>query len=106
MRMYEMRNKQFPAAIVEHFIQCIGIFSIGSFVLLDTHEVGVIVARNRIKQLTPRVMIVLDPEGKRARNLITVDLANQLLEEGRELRQIVKVVNPEDYDLDPAEFFA
>ena len=106
MRMYDMRNKQFPAAIVEHFIQCIGIFSIGSFVLLDTHEVGVIVARNRIKQLTPRVMIVLDPEGKRARNLITVDLANQLLEEGRELRQIVKVVNPEDYDLDPAEFFA
>ena len=106
MRMYDMRNKQFPAAIVEHFIQCIGIFSIGSFVQLDTHEVGIIVARNRIKQLTPRVMIVLDSEGNRAKNLITIDLAKQQLEEGRELRQIVKVVNPEDYNLDPAEFFA
>jgi len=105
MSLYDMRSKQFPAAMVEHFIQCIGIFSIGSFVLLDTHEVGIVVARNRIKQLTPRVMIVLDSEGNRSNKPITVDLAKQHLEEGGELRQIVKVVNPKDYDLDPREFF-
>lgn len=105
MALYEIRNKKFPAAVVEHFIQCIGIFSIGSFVLLNTEEVGIVVARNRIKQLTPRVMLVLDPEGNRIEKLETIDLAEQE-EEDDNMRMISMVVDPEDYDLDPSEFFA
>ncbi|MDH3689510.1 MAG: HD-GYP domain-containing protein [Gammaproteobacteria bacterium] len=104
MVLYEVRNKQFAAAMVEHFIQCIGIFSIGSFVLLNTDEVAIVVARNRIKQLTPRIMIIIDPEGNRIKPE-TVDLSTQQLDGDAPIRQIMKVVDPEDYDLDPAEFF-
>ena len=105
MELYGERDRGFPGAVIEQFIQCIGIFPIGSFVQLNTREVGVVVQRNQIQQLKPRVMILISPKGKRIPKPETIDLSAQYLEEGQTPRGIVQVVDPAKYKLDPGEFF-
>lgn len=104
MKIYEMRSRAFPRALSEQFIQSVGIFSVGSFVMLGTGEVGVIVERHRTRQLKPRVMVVLDPNGERLPRPHTVDLS-RVDEATRPGLRIVKVIDPADHAIDPADFF-
>lgn len=106
MELYGERNTAFPEGVIEQFIQCVGIFPIGSFVKLNTTEIGVVVRRNQIQQLKPKVMILIDRNGRRVKNPETIDLAAQYLEPGDPPRLIAAVVDPTSYDLNPAEFFA
>ena len=50
----------FHEALVEQFIQCIGIYPVGSAVEMNSGEVGVVMAQNTVRRLLPRVMLVLD----------------------------------------------
>ncbi len=58
--IYEWRDKDFQADMVEQFIQCIGVFPAGTLVELSTGEVGIVIAQNRVRRLKPRIMLVLD----------------------------------------------
>ena len=42
-RMYEWRETDFDAELIEQFIQCLGIYPIGSIVELNTGDVGVVI---------------------------------------------------------------
>lgn len=106
MELYSERDGAFPVGIIEQFIQCVGIFAIGSFVKLNTKEIGVVVRRNQVQQLKPKVMILIDRDGQQVENSETIDLAAQYLEQNQQPRLIAAVVDPKSYDLDPAEFFA
>ena len=105
MELYEERDAAFPGGVVEQFIQCVGIFPIGSFVKLNTREIGVVVRRNRLQQLKPTVMILIDGNGIRIENPETIDLSAQYLEPGQPSRLVSGVVDPAAYKLDPGEFF-
>jgi len=61
-KLYRLRGTLFNEALVEQFIQCIGIYPVGSVVELNTGEVGVVIAQNTVRRLQPRVMVVLDRE--------------------------------------------
>jgi putative nucleotidyltransferase with HDIG domain len=106
MELYGKRDTEFAGALVEQFIQCIGIFPIGSFVQLNTKEIAVVIKRNQIQQLKPRVMILVSADGKRKEEPESMDLAAQYLEPGEVPRIISKVVNPKRFDIDPHQFFA
>ncbi len=105
MELYEERDKTFPGGLVEQFIQCIGIFPVGSFVELNTGEIGVVVSRNRVQQLKPRVMVLTEPSGEKMSQPQAIDLAAQYLVPAKTPRTITKIVEPEQYDLDPSQFF-
>ncbi len=106
MELYQERDRAFPGAVVEQFIQCIGIFPVGSFVQLNTKEVGIVVHRNRVQQLKPKVMILVGPAGARVSPPQTIDLAAQYLPPGATPRTVARVVDPHHFELDPTEFFA
>lgn len=59
-KLYEWRRKDFDEKLVEQFIQCMGIYPIGSIVELSTGGIGVVVSVNRTRRLRPRVALVLD----------------------------------------------
>jgi len=59
-KMYEWRRKDFHETLVEQFIQCMGIYPIGSVVEMNTGSIGVVVSINRLRRLRPRVALVLD----------------------------------------------
>ena len=100
MELYGDRDNTFESGVVEHFIQCIGIFPIGSFVELNTREIGVVVNRHSTQQLKPTVQIVINPAGERIKKPETVDLANQRSEQGQPTRLVTKVVDPAEKKLD------
>jgi putative nucleotidyltransferase with HDIG domain len=103
--IYEMRYREFPGAIVEHFIHCVGIFPVGTFVRLNTGDIGVVITRNRVHQLKPKVMLVTDADGNAVEDPPTLDLAQ--MEPGDESQpwRVSAVVDPRDHGIDPAEFF-
>jgi len=103
--IYGQRYSGFPGAIVEHFIHCVGIFPIGTFVAMNTGDVGIVVGRNRLKQLKPQVMLVLDPGGRRIESPQTIDLNKQELRSDAVPWRVARVVDPADYQIDAAEYF-
>lgn len=103
--LYQMRDKLFPKAMVENLINCVGVFPVGSFVELNTLHIGVVIGRNQVKQLKPKVMVLLDPDGRKLPTSPTVDLAAQKLGDPSIPSRILRVVDPKDYGVDPRDFF-
>ncbi len=60
--LYKFRNKDFQADMVEQFIQCIGLYPVGTLVELSTDEVGLVMAQNRLRRLRPKFLLVLDQD--------------------------------------------
>jgi putative nucleotidyltransferase with HDIG domain len=60
--LYEWRDKDFQADMVEQFIQCIGLYPTGTLVEMSTGEVGIVLAQNRVRRLRPQVMVLLDKD--------------------------------------------
>ncbi len=105
MELYEEREQRFPGALVEHFIQCVGIFPVGCFVKLNSGEVGVVVKRNRLQQLKPTVMLLIDRDGVQLTEPTTIDLAGQQLSSFELPKAISKTIDPAEFHLDPSQFF-
>lgn len=59
-RMYAWRTSDFHPTLVEQFIQCMGIYPIGSVVELSDGSIGVVVTVNRERRLLPKVVQVRD----------------------------------------------
>jgi HD-GYP domain-containing protein (c-di-GMP phosphodiesterase class II) len=98
--LYEWRNKAFQGNLVEQFIQCIGIYPIGSVVKLNTGDVGVVITTNRVRRLKPRVTLVLKPDDTPYTTLKTVDLMDQSSSDSRPT-EIDQVLEPSAYSIDP-----
>lgn len=59
--MYEWRRESFHATLIEQFIQCMGVYPIGSIVEMNDGAIGVVISVNRERRLRPRVALALDP---------------------------------------------
>lgn len=68
--LYKLRGKHFSETLVEYFIQCIGIYPVGSAIEMNTGEIGVVIAQNLARRLQPRVMLVLDRSSRPIPHLI------------------------------------
>lgn len=63
-QLHKLRGTLFDEKLVEQFIQCIGIFPVGSAVELNTGEIGFVIAQNLAHRLQPRVVLILDRDLK------------------------------------------
>lgn len=102
-KMYEWRGRDFHPALMEQFIQCIGIFPIGSVVVLNTNEVGVVRTLNREQRLKPQVVLVLKPDKTRYPALRAVDLARETTPTGKPY-EITKVVPSAMFNIQPVDY--
>jgi len=111
-KMYEWRSRDFHPVLVEQFIQCMGIYPIGSIVSLNTGDVGVVVTMNRIRRLKPRVVLVLKPDATPYPTPQTVDLMTHKTRSGDpcEIEHVLEPgihgINPTSYLPLPASAFA
>jgi HD-GYP domain-containing protein (c-di-GMP phosphodiesterase class II) len=97
---------EFPEEVVEQFIQAIGVFPVGTMVELNTGEVGIVIAQNRVRRLRPKVMLLLDENKSPLVHFKIVDLRNQLSNEsGDTSLWIEQGLAPGDYGLDPSEYY-
>ncbi len=102
-KMYEWRSREFHPMLVEQFIQCIGVFPIGSVVRLNTNEVGVVRAMNRAQRLKPQVVLVLKPDQSRYSALRAVDLAREQTPTGGPY-EIAKVLPAGHCGIQPVDY--
>ena len=103
--LYKERGSNFHPALVEQFIQCIGIFPVGSVVELNTGEVGIVIAQNLVRRLKPRVMVVLDADGRPMRPHKILDLVKEPKASADEAYHIRRTLEHSKVQLDPREFF-
>ncbi len=102
-KMYEWRNRDFHPGLVEQFIQCMGIYPIGSVVELNTGEIGVVVTMNRARRLKPRIALVLQPDYFPVPGATTVDLMQYKTRDGRPC-EIERVLEPGIYGINPVHY--
>ena len=103
-KMYSWRGKDFQPLLVEQFIQCMGIYPIGSVVELSTGSIGVVISVNRLRRLKPRVALVLNPDKTPFQPVKVIDLMEQALEgPGREV-EIRKVLPPGEHGVIPTKY--
>ncbi len=100
-QLYTSRGQAFRGELVEQFIQCVGVFPVGSLVELNTGEVAVVVSQNRARRLKPRVMLVLDKDRQSYPSPIMLDLILDQPAPGGEPYRIVRGLQAGIYEHDP-----
>ena len=103
--LYKLRGKLFQDALVEQFIQCLGIYPVGSMVELNTGEVAIVIAQNLVRRLQPRVMVVLDRSLKPIQPQVILDLTKEPKATKDEPYRILRTLPRDKLPIDPSQFF-
>lgn len=104
-KLYEWRKIDFHPALVEVFIQALGIYPAGSLVELSTGEVGVVMSEYRSRRLRPKIMLILDQRKCLYKEFSTIDLYEVTeTEEGQKIH-IHQSLEPGSYGINPSELF-
>jgi HD-GYP domain-containing protein (c-di-GMP phosphodiesterase class II) len=99
------KGTSFHEALTEQFIQCIGIFPVGSLVELNTGDVAVVIGQNKVRRLKPKVMLLLDPDKQAYQYPSTLDLINDPMSSDKTPYQIKRDLPTGAYGIDPQEFY-
>lgn len=103
--LYKERGTGFHAELVEQFIQCVGVFPVGSVVELNSGEVGIVITQNLVRRLKPRVMIVLDATGNPLRPHKILDLDKNPKVGPEEPYRIRRTLEQTKVQIDPRDLF-
>jgi len=103
-KMYSWRDRDFQPLMVEQFIQCMGIYPIGSVVEFNNGSVGVVVSINRTRRLKPKVAMVLTSEKQPFTPAKVIDLMQQNPDGSQKGMEIRKVLAPGEYGVNPTQY--
>jgi len=106
--MWENPRRGYDPVVVKAFINLIGIYPVGTCVILDTYEVAIVHAANPdvTEVHRPVVQIVAGPDGGvQPPPGILADLAVRDAQ-GHHPRTIVKVTDPRKYGINVSDYFA
>ncbi|HEX7029579.1 MAG TPA: HD-GYP domain-containing protein [Gammaproteobacteria bacterium] len=98
--MHKRAEADFGKRLMEEFIKCVGIYPIGSLVLLASGALGVVVSSNPEARLKPLILLVRDDRGKDVMPRKLVNLATHADRRSGADWAISRVVNPADYGVD------
>ena len=103
--MLERSGKDFDPALVKVFINMLGIFPLGTLVLLDTNDMGIVMKIHEDTELIdrPRVCLVYYSDGEYRKGKI-LDLTEIEETTGKYKWTIVKTLDPNEYNINVAEF--
>jgi hypothetical protein len=99
------RGKQFHPALVEQFIQCMGVFPVGSVVELNSGEIAIVIAQNVVRRMQPRILVVQDAKGNRLLPYKMLDLMKEPKIGPDETYRIQRTLEYDAVKLDPRELF-
>src|SRR4029079_3955854 len=107
--LQEMRDnphRGMDQIVVKAFINLLGIYPVGTLVVLDTFELAVVVSSNPKPEALsrPLVKIVSDAQGNTLHPAPEVDLAQQDVS-GDYPRTIIKTADPERYGINVGDYF-
>lgn len=102
--LIDAKGTLFQDALVEQFIQAIGLFPTGTLVEMNTGEVAIVTRQNETRRLKPEIAIVLDESKNKLPSIAIVDLSNQECDSASE-RWIIRELLPGSHGIDSEEYF-
>lgn len=99
--LYNVRNVDFQAEMVEAFIQALGLYPAGSVVELSSGEVGVVVAEHRHRRLRPKLLLLLDGQKRTIPGKTYLDLFEVTHDSTGQHLDILRSLNPGEYGIYP-----
>lgn len=102
--IYLSANRDFDQLLIERFVQCMGIYPLGTIVILDTQEIGVVCSVNHEQLLRPQVLLLFKNPKKRYRKSLVVDLMEKDSSSGSYKRSIVKQLDPQKWNISIDEY--
>jgi len=100
--MMEGTGKKNDPLLSKFFVNMVGVFPVGTLVMIDTKELGLVYESEVVFADRPRVLIIVDNTGERVRGPV-VDLTEKD-ETGKYYRSIVKTLDPNKYNVNLAEY--
>ena len=103
--MLERSGKDFDPALVKVFINMIGVFPLGTLVLLNTNEIGIVIQIQEDTELLdrPKVILLYYSDGEYHKGEM-VDLREVDEPTGEFKRSIVRTLDPNQYHINVSEF--
>jgi len=94
--MYQWRDSTFSPNSIEHFIKCIGVYPVGSFVRLTNGSYALVAEINEANAARPTVKVVFDAHMRRKKATVL----NLLTQTGQPGLEIAECLNAAAYDID------
>jgi len=94
--MFQWADKHINKSIFEFFIKNVGIYPVGSLVIMATKELGMVGKMNAANPMTPVVVIFMNKNGSRM-PIKVVDMAKSALDS----QKIIGLINPENVSVPP-----
>ena len=104
MEMVSGSGTRLDPHLLKQFILMVGVYPIGTLVLLDNNELGLVFENSTDQKLIdrPRVLIIADSSGIRTDNIV-INLTD-MDEEGNYKRSIVKTLDANKYGINLSEY--
>jgi len=99
-KLFEWSEYHFDPELVQHFIQAIGIYPVGSLVRLDSQRLGVVVEQGEKGLLFPIVRVVYDAKRRKKIDPIDIDLSHPQESDDH----ILNNEQPEDWGINPFDY--
>ena len=104
--LYRERGHLYQPELVEQFVQCLGVYPVGTLVELSTGEVGIVMAQNPTRRLRPKLMLLTSPDKRLRDNFQSLDLLTMRYGEVEDSDvHIVRSLDPGAYGLEPTELY-
>lgn len=100
-KIFEWSQYHFDPDLVKAFMRCVGIYPVGTLVLLESGRLGVVVEHNEQNLLAPRLKVFYDTK-RGYIPPVEVDLARSMGRGGAD--KIVSHENPQKWKIDPQRF--
>jgi len=104
--MLSKSGKAFDPLLIKVFVNCLGVYPLGSLVVLDTGEIGVVVQTNPNpdKAERPKVKLITDSQGNEVDGQV-IDLSEINQSTQTYLHTIVRSVDAYKYGIDVGRYF-
>ncbi len=102
--LLESSGRALDETLVNHFIQCIGVYPSGSIVETNNGEIGMVIEVNQKKKLKPKVVILLNNEKKPQRKKV-INLADPEFNSTSHPHVIKTIIRPDKYDIDVSRYY-
>ncbi|MGH7362108.1 MAG: HD-GYP domain-containing protein, partial [Candidatus Methylomirabilales bacterium] len=103
-RMKEIAGTVLDQALLERFIEMLGIYPAGTVVRLDTGELALVLRPNREDSARPVVRILRDPAGNDIREKVEANLLEKDPATGAYRRSILVAVDPASKGIDVSQW--
>lgn len=98
-KLLEWSGTHLDPNLVKQFIRCLGLYPVGSMVLLESGRLGVVIETNESDQRLPTVRVVYQTKFRMPITVTTIDLAKPGTQD-----RILRSVDPDTYKIDVRKF--